>query len=46
MVFDFTVIVIAWLFGAKIGLSDDPDGLHLGPVISWVGEKMAPFFNE
>ena len=46
MVFDFTVIVIAWVFGAKIGLVTILMGFTLGPVISWVGEKMAPFFNE
>ena len=46
MVFDFTVIGIAWVFGAKIGLVTILMGFTLGPVISWVGEKMAPFFNE
>ena len=31
MVFDFTVIVIAWVFGAKIGLVTILMGFTLGP---------------
>ena len=34
MVFDFTVIVIAWVFRCEDRSGDDPDGLHLSPAIS------------
>ncbi len=40
MIFDFTVIVIGILFGGRFGVVTILMALTLGPVISWVGNKM------
>lgn len=41
MIFDFTVIVIGILFGGHFGVVTLLMALTLGPVISWVGNKMS-----
>lgn len=45
MAFDFTVIVIAFLFGGKIGIVTILMGFTLGPVIGAVGEKIGRFIE-
>lgn len=43
--FDFTVVLIALLFGAKLGIVTFLMALTLGPVISLVGQKMERFLK-
>ncbi len=43
--YDLLVIVIAYLFGAHIGIVTIVMGFTLGPVISWVGERIRPMLG-
>ena len=45
MGFDFTVIVIAFLLGGRIGIVTILMGFTLGPVIGAVGEKIGRFIE-
>lgn len=43
--YDLLVILIAWLFGAKIGIVTILMGFTLGPVITFVGKKISRFIQ-
>jgi uncharacterized membrane protein YczE len=43
--YDLLVIVIAWAFGAKIGIVTIIMGFTLGPVISFVGKLLSRFIE-
>ena len=45
IVYDILVIIIAWLFGAKIGIVTILMGFTLGPVITFVGNKISRFIK-
>lgn len=44
--YDFLVIFVAWIFGGKVQLVTIMMALLLGPVISFVGEKLKPILNN
>lgn len=43
--YDLLVIVLAYLFGAQIGIVTIIMGFTLGPVITWVGKKISPWLG-
>ena len=45
IVYDILVIIIAWIFGAKIGIVTILMGFTLGPVITFVGNKISRFIK-
>ncbi len=45
IVYDILVIIVAWLFGAKIGIVTILMGFTLGPVITFVGNKISRFIK-
>ncbi len=45
IVYDILVIIVAWIFGAKIGIVTILMGFTLGPVITFVGNKISRFIK-
>ncbi len=45
IVYDILVIIVAWIFGAKIGIVTILMGFTLGPVITFVGIKISRFIK-
>ena len=45
IVYDILVIIIAWIFGAKIGIVTILMGFTLGPVITFVGNEISRFIK-
>jgi len=45
IVYDILVIIIAWIFGAKIGIVTILMGFTLGPVITFVSNKISRFIK-
>lgn len=43
--YDLLVILLAFLFGAHIGIVTILMGFTLGPVITWIGEKLSPLIG-